>query len=51
MEQQHDFDGMKGNANKILDPKDSRLLKISKVRLKDVLRNCVAQVNCLLVKS
>ena len=44
---QHDFDSdsMKGNANKIPDPKDSRLSKRSKVRLKDILRNCVAQVN------
>ena len=49
VEQQHDFDSMKGNANKIPDPKDSRLSKRSKVRLKDILRNCVAQVNCSLV--
>ena len=50
VEQQHDFDSTKGNANKIPDPKDSRLWKRSgKVRLKDILRNCVAQVNCSLV--
>ena len=49
VEQQHDFDSMKGNANKIPDPKDSRLSKRSKVRLKDILRNCVVQVNCSLV--
>ena len=42
VEQQHDFDNMKGNANKIPDPKDSRLSKRSKVRLNDILRNCVA---------
>ena len=45
VEQQHDFDSMKGNANKIPDPKDSRLSKRSRVRSKDILRNCVAQVN------
>ena len=49
VEQQHDFDSMKDNANKIPDPKDSRLSKKSKVRLKDILRNCVAQLNCSLV--
>ena len=49
VEQQHDFDSMKGNANKLPDPKDSRLSKRSKVRLNDILRNCVAQVNCSLV--
>ena len=43
--QQHDFDSIKGNANKIPEPKDSRLSKRSKVRSKDILGNCVAQVN------
>ena len=50
VEQQHDFESMKGNAINISDPKDTRLWKRSgKVRLKDILRNCVAQVNCSLV--
>ena len=49
VEQQHDFESRKGNANKIPDPKDSRLSKRSKVRLKDIVRNCVVQVNCSFV--
>ena len=36
VEQQHDFDSMKGNAKKIPDPKDSRLSKRSTVRLKEI---------------
>ena len=36
VEKQHDFDSMKGNANKIPDPKDSRLSKRSTVRLKEI---------------
>ena len=44
--QQHDFDGGKDNASKIPDPKEVSTSKRKKVRLKDILRNCMAQVNC-----
>ena len=47
--QQHDFDSMKGNANEIPDPEEVSLPKRMKVRLKDILRNCMAQVNCSFV--
>ena len=49
VQQQHDFYSMKGNANTFPDLKDSRISKRSKVRLKDILRSCVAQVNCSFV--
>ena len=47
--QQHDFDSKKGSTNNIPDPKDVSLSKRRKVRLKDILRNCMAQVNCSFV--
>ena len=43
--QQHDFDRRKGNANKIPDREEVITSKRRKVRLKDILRNCVAQLN------
>ena len=47
--QQHEFDRRKGNANKIPHREEVITSKRRKVRLKDILRNCVAQVNYLYV--
>ena len=50
VEQQHDFDSMKGNAIEIPNPKDVRLSRRRKVRL--IERNFTkqfAQVNCLII--
>ena len=50
VEQQHDFDSMKGNAIEIPNPKDVRLSRRRKVRL--IERNFTkqfAQVNCVII--
>ena len=49
VQQLHDFDSMKGNADKVPDLKDSRISKRSNVRLKEIFRSCVAQENCSFV--
>ena len=43
--QQHDVDTRKKNANSIPNPEQVITSKRRKVRLKDILRNCVAEVN------
>ena len=50
VEQQHDFDSMKGNAIEIPNPKDVRLSRRRKVRL--IERNFTkhfVQVNCVII--
>ena len=44
--QQHDSDRGKENANRIPNPEEVITSERRKVRLKDILRSCVAQVKC-----
>ena len=48
--QQHDFDRRKENANRIPNPEEVITSKRRKVRLKDIIRNCMAEVDYLHTK-